>query len=150
MYGARRLVIARLQGGTALRATAATWRRFYPTGILVSSLLAGCTCWYPTVPLPPKLTEGGVQARLRLPADPHINLAARSLRPRHRSHLSQTLALNTRVEPERSAFSLADAIAFAQRESPRLRSAHAAIEGARGQARVSTRRCCARGTSSMP
>ena len=39
-------------------------------------------------------------------------------------------------EPEPAIFSLADAIAFAQRNSPRLRSARAAIERARGQEQV--------------
>src|SRR5713101_4285901 len=39
----------------------------------------------------------------------------------------------TSVMPEAAAFSLADAIAFAQQHSPRLRSARATIERARGQ-----------------
>ena len=133
MYRARRLVIALLRGWTALGATVAGWRRFYPTGILVAFLLAGCTSWQRPVSIPPELTEAGVQARLRIPADPHVHLAATSVRPSHRSHPSHTLALNTGVEPEPSAFSLADAIAFAQQQSPRLRSARAAIARASGQ-----------------
>src|SRR5258706_559908 len=44
----------------------------------------------------------------------------------------RALPLDTAVEPEPAAFSLADAIAFAQQHSPRLRSARAAIERARG------------------
>ena len=44
-----------------------------------------------------------------------------------------TLALAESVTPEPAAFSLADAIAFAQQHSPRLRSARATIERARGQ-----------------
>jgi len=44
-----------------------------------------------------------------------------------------TLALAESVMPEAAAFSLADAIAFAQQHSPRLRSARATIERARGQ-----------------
>jgi hypothetical protein len=43
------------------------------------------------------------------------------------------LALNTSIDSEPSVFSLADAIAFAQQHSPRLRSARAAIERASGQ-----------------
>jgi hypothetical protein len=127
VYCTRKLVIALLRGGTALGATVAGWRRFYPTGILVSLLLAGCTPWQRPVSLPPELTEAGVQARLRLPADPHVSLAATSARPGPRSHSSPTLALNPGVEPEPSAFSLADAIAFAQQQSPRLQAARAAI-----------------------
>jgi outer membrane protein TolC len=136
VYRARRLVIAFRRSGTALGATVAAWRRFYPTGILVSLLLAGCTPWHRPVPIPPELTEAGVQARLQLPADPHLHLAATSVRPGPRSHPSHTLALHTGVEPEPAAFSLADALAFAQQHSPRLQSARAAIERARGQEQV--------------
>jgi hypothetical protein len=75
VYRARRLVIALLRGWSALGATVAGWRQFYPTGILVSLLLAGCTSWHPPVHVPPELTEAGVQARLRIPADPHVDLA---------------------------------------------------------------------------
>src|SRR5262245_31155363 len=118
MYRARRLVIALL------------------LGIFASLLLAGCTSWQRPVPVPPELTEAGVQARLRIPADPHVHLAATGVRPSPRSHPSQTLALHTGVQPEPSAFSLADAIAFAQEHVPRLQSARAAIERARGQEQV--------------
>ena len=133
MYRARRLVIAFLRGGTALGATVAGWRQFYLTGILVSLILAGCTSWHRPVSMPPELTEAGVQARLRIPADPHVPLAATSVRPSPASHPSHTLALHTGVEPEPSAFSLADAIAFAQQQSPRLQAARAAIARASGQ-----------------
>jgi OMF family outer membrane factor len=99
-------------------------------------LLAGCTAWQRPVSLPPELTEAGVQARLRLPADPHVHLAATGVSPSPRNQPSPTLALHTGVEPEPSAFSLADAIAFAQEHSPRLQSARAAIERARSQEQV--------------
>src|SRR5262245_65488105 len=118
MYRARRLVIALL------------------LGIFASLLLAGCTSWQRPVPVPPELTEAGVQARLQIPADPHVHLATTGVRPSPRSHPSQTLAPNPGVEPEPSPFSLADAIASAQQHSPRLQSARAAIERARGQEQV--------------
>src|ERR1700741_2132535 len=60
---------------TALEATVAGWRRFYRTGIIVSFLLAGCTSWNQLMPIPPELTEAGVQARLRIHEDPNVNPA---------------------------------------------------------------------------
>ena len=136
MSRARRLIIALFQGWTALGAGVASWRQFSRPGLLVAVLLAGCTSWQRPVSIPPELTEAGVQARLQIPADPHAHLAETSVRPSHRGHPSQTLALNPGVEPEPSAFSLADALAFAQEHSPRLQSARAAIERARGQEEV--------------
>ena len=116
------------------------WGRPWPVGGDSTAQESSYPCSSPAVPpgtrpvsIPPELTEAGVQARLRIPADPHVHLAATSVRPSHRSHPSHTLALDTSVEPEPSAFSLADAIAFAQQQSPRLQSARAAIERARGQ-----------------
>jgi Outer membrane efflux protein len=136
VYCTRKPVVALLRGGTALGATVASWRQFSRTGVLVACLLAGCTSWQRPVSLPPELTEAGVQARLRMSAGPHLDLAATGVRPGPRNHPSHTLALNPGVEPEPSAFSLADAIAFAQQQSPRLRSARAAIDRARGQEQV--------------
>jgi len=112
---------------------AAGWRRFYRTGIFVSVLLAGCSSWHQPMPIPLELTQAGVQARLRIPAEASVNLAGTVIGSGQRSHPSQALPLNTSVEPEPAAFSLADAIAFAQQHSPRLRSARAALERARGQ-----------------
>jgi hypothetical protein len=112
---------------------AAGWRRLYRTGILVSLVLAGCTSWHPPVPVPPELTAAGVQARLRIPAEANVTLAETSVRPSQRSHPSHTQPLSGSSESEPSAFSLADALAFAQPHSPRLRSARAASARARGQ-----------------
>ena len=109
----------------------AGWTRFYRPGIFVSVLLAGCSSWHQPVPIPLELTEAGVQARLRIPAEANVNLAGTVIGSSQRSDPS--LPLNTSVEPEPAAFSLADTIAFAQQHSPRLRSARAAIERARGQ-----------------
>jgi outer membrane protein TolC len=106
------------------------------TALFVAVLLAGCTSWQQPVSMPLELTEAGVQARLGLVADPHVHLDATNVRPSPGSHPSPTLALHTRVEPESAGFSLADAIAFAQQHSPRLQSARAAIERARGQEQV--------------
>jgi Outer membrane efflux protein len=136
VYRTRKLVIAFLRGGTTLGATVAGWRQFSRIGVLVACLFAGRTSWQRPVSLPPELTEAGVQARLRMPAGPHLDLAATGVRPGPRNYPSHTLALNPGVEPEPSAFSLADAIAFAQQHSPRLQAARAAIERARGQEQV--------------
>ncbi len=118
---------------TALEATVTGWRRFYRTGIIVSFLLAACTSWNQLMPIPPELTEAGVQARLRIAADPNVNPADTMVGVSHGSDPSQILDADTSSDPESLAFSLADAIAFAQKHSPRLRSARAAIERASGQ-----------------
>src|SRR4029077_4803963 len=115
---------------------AAGWTRFYRPGIFVSVLLAGCSSWHQPVPLTLELTEAGVQARLRIPAEANVNLAGTVIGSSQRSDPSQALPLNPSVEPEPAAFSVADAIAFAQQHSPRLRSARATIERARGQEQV--------------
>ncbi len=111
----------------------AGWRRFYRTGIFVALLFAGCAPWDRPMPLPPELTEAGVQARLRIAADSNGNPADTDGRLRDRSHPSEPQALKKNFEREPAAFSLADAIVYAQRHNPRLRSARAAIERASGQ-----------------
>jgi len=92
--------------------------------VLVSLLLAGCQSWNPSVPLPPELTEAGVQARLQIPRDPELD-RAETVVPGSPS--------DPQPEAEPSILSLDDAIVFAQRHSPRLRSARAAIERATGR-----------------
>jgi hypothetical protein len=62
VYWTRKLVIVLLRGGTALGTTVTGWRRFSRPGLLVAVLLAGCTSWQRSVPVPPEFTEAGVQA----------------------------------------------------------------------------------------
>jgi len=72
----------------------AGWRRFYRPGIFVSVLLAGCSSWHQPVPIPLELTQAGVQARLRIPAEANVNLAGTVMGSGQRSHPSQALANN--------------------------------------------------------
>ncbi len=76
----------------------AGWRRCYRTGILVALLLAGCTSWNRPAPLPPELTEAGVQARLRIAADSNVNPADTIGKLRDRSESSEIPDLNTGVK----------------------------------------------------
>src|SRR4029434_1135003 len=96
----------------------AGWRRFYRPGIFVSVLLAGCSSWHQPMPIPLELTEAGVQARWRIPAEANVNLAGTVIGSSQRSHPSQALSLNTSVEPEPAAFSLAVRIEFGQQHTP--------------------------------
>ena len=110
----------------------AGWRRFYRTGILVVLLLAGCASWNGPEPLPPELTDAGVQARFRVNVDQNLSLAKTLGKPGERNGASKTPASNPSAKPEPSSFSLADAIALARHKNPRLKSARAAIERASG------------------
>ena len=83
------------------------------------------------MPLPPELTEAGVQDRLRIAPD--VNPALTIGNPKELSEPSEIPAPNQTSKHESSAFTLADAIVFAQHHSPRLRTARAAIERASGK-----------------
>lgn len=96
-------------------------------------LLAGCAPWNRPEPLPPELTEAGVQARLQIPRGQNPDLATKMDKLNGRSDQAVLPAPGSGLKPEASAFSLTDAIAFAREHSPRLQSARAAIERASGQ-----------------
>ncbi|MEJ2673104.1 MAG: TolC family protein [Deltaproteobacteria bacterium] len=119
-----------------MRAIAAVSLRFCRAGILLSLLLAGCTPWNRPEPLPPELTEAGVHAYLRIPKGQDTDLAKTMDKLNGRGNQSVLPAPGPDHKPKASAFSLADAIVFARRHSPRLRSARAAIERASGQKQV--------------
>jgi outer membrane protein len=106
---------------------------FCCAGILFSLLLAGCAPWNRSEPLPPELTEAGVQARLRIPRGQTAHLVNKMDNLNGGGDQTVLPAPGPGLKPEASAFSLTDAIAFAREHSPRLRSARAAIERARGQ-----------------
>jgi outer membrane protein TolC len=110
--------------------TAAVSRRFGWMRVLMSLLLvAGCALWHRPSPIPPEVTEAGAAPRVVVPRDLNVNPSESVAEPG-----------TPRREPEEAAprtiFALPDAIAFALRNSPRLRSARAAIERARGQEQV--------------
>lgn len=100
---------------------------------MVALLLAGCAPWNRPQPLPPELTEAGVQARLRLDAEKQENLAEQTGRPSGKKKAGEVPTPAASAKPEPAVYSLSNAIAFAQHHSPRLRSARAAIERSQGQ-----------------
>jgi outer membrane protein TolC len=100
-------------------------------------LVEGCASWQRRLPILPEVTHSSTAARLLVPPNrntdppdtPRATLGTpypASLEPSARHS----------PEPESETFTLADAIAFALQNSPRLRSARAAIERARGQEQV--------------
>jgi outer membrane protein TolC len=104
------------------------WGRFYRTGILITLLLAGCAFWNRPQPLPEELTDTGVQARFKIYADQNLGQGKTGDRPGETKAPTRSPGL----KPEPSTFSLAEAIVFARRHNPRLKSARASIERASG------------------
>jgi outer membrane protein len=114
--------------------TAAVPRPFGWMNVLMPPLLvAGCASWDRPLPIPPEVTEAGVAARVVVPRDLNVNPSESVVEPGARA---AEPAASHGPEPERTTFALPDAIACALRNSPRLRSARAAIERARGQEQV--------------
>src|SRR6266852_2400715 len=99
-------------------------------------LVAGCASWHRPLPIPPEVSRAGVAARLLVPPDLNVNPAETVVKPGTPGHASLGPPVTDSLELEPTTFALADAIAFALRNSPRLRSARAAIERARGQEQV--------------
>jgi len=75
------------------------------------------------MPLPPELSEAAVRSRLAIPAA-------------QQDQIAPILRVSAESAPERSKFSLVDAVEYARRHSPRLQSARAIFEGAKGQEQV--------------
>ena len=104
------------------------WIRVLMPGLLV----AGCAPWDRSLPIPLEITQAGAAVRIVIPAD-------RNLEPSEAVETSGTPAEpvpGDAPEPEPATLALPQVIAFALRNSPRLRSARAAIERARGQEQV--------------
>ncbi len=103
--------------------------------LLIPLLLAAGCAWHRSYPVPPEVTDAGVADRVLVPPDLNVNPVETVVKPgmpaRPRSNPSSSHGL----EPDRTTFALADAIAFALQYSPRLRSARAAIDrrGARSR-----------------
>ncbi len=117
--------------------TAAPPRLLGSVQILIPLLLvAGCTSWQTALPIPPEVTKAGTADRVLIPADLNINPTETVVKP----GTSTQATANPQAAPGPDAgpttFALPDAIAFALRNSPRLRSARAAIQRARGQEQV--------------
>ncbi len=117
--------------------TAAVPRRHGRARVLLPLLLvAGCASWSRPLPIPPEVAQAGVAARLLVPTDLNVNPAETVIKPGPPGQATLGPPVNNGLELERTTFSLADAIAFGLRHNPRLRSARAAIERARGQEQV--------------
>jgi outer membrane protein len=98
-------------------------------------LIAGCSSWWRPLPTPPEVTQAGLAASVLVPSTLNVNPPETVVKP----GAGQAPPEPTAAQPpdlERTTFALTDAIAFALRHSPRLRSARAAIERARGQVQV--------------
>src|SRR4029077_12210138 len=74
-------------------------------------------------------------ARVMIPPQLNVSRNETVVKPSQNRATLGTPVIDS-VELQRAIFSLADAIAYAMRNSPRLRSARAAIERARGQEQV--------------
>ena len=104
--------------------------------LMPSLLVAGCAFWDGPLSTPPEVTEAGVARRVLVPRDLNVNPAESVVEPATPGQESAEPPARQGREPEPTTFTLVDAIAFALQNSPRLRSARAAIERARGQEQV--------------
>jgi outer membrane protein len=103
--------------------------------LAIPLLVVGCASWYRPLPIPPEVTQEGVADRVLVPTDLNVNPSETVLKPGPRGQSSED-PFGRHSLDEATTFALPDAIAFAMQNSPRLRSARAAIERARAQERV--------------
>jgi hypothetical protein len=99
-------------------------------------LVVRCTSWHAASPVPPELTPDGVAMRVLASHDLNVNPAETVAKPGAPEAASSHTPASQGDPREPTTFTLPDVIAFALRNSPRLRSARAAIERARGQEQV--------------
>ena len=110
-----------------LRAAAAR-RLLCRTGVLVPLLfLAGCASWHRPLPIPPEVSDAAVTARVLISPDLNVNPAETVIKPDDPSRRLPDPLPGGGPEAKPTIFTLGDAIAFALRNNPRLRSARAAI-----------------------
>jgi outer membrane protein TolC len=104
--------------------------------LMLLLLIQGCAPWQGRWPISPEATQSSTAAGLLIPPNRNTNP------PAARATLGAPLPASLQpsasqgLETELETFTLTDAIAFALQNSPRLRSARAAIERARGQEQV--------------
>src|SRR5262249_6658106 len=99
-------------------------------------LVWGCAPWHHSLPVPPEVNGAGVGARILIPSDLNVNPSESVAKPRPPGRASLDPPAPPGVDGEPTTFALPDAIAYALQNNPRLRSARAAIERARGQEQV--------------
>ena len=105
-------------------------------GLVPLLFLAGCASWHRPLPIPPEVSDAAVTARVLISPDLNVNPAETVVKPGDPSQRLPDPSPSGSPEAEPTTFALGDAIAFALRNNPRLRSARAAIERARGQEQV--------------
>jgi outer membrane protein TolC len=96
-------------------------------------LVTGCASSSRSWTGSPEAVQAEIADRVLVPADLNINPAESVVKPGAPGPTSSNPAGTADLEAERTTFSLRDAIAFGRRNSPRLRSARAALERGRGQ-----------------
>jgi len=88
------------------------------------------------LPIPPEVSDAAVTARVLISPDLNVNPAETVVKPDDPSQRSPDPSPSGSPEAKPTIFALGDAIAFALRNNPRLRSARAAIQRAHGQEQV--------------
>ena len=99
-------------------------------------LVAGCASAQRSWTDSPEAAQAEVAHRVLVPADLNVNPAESVVKPGAPGRNSSDPTATGDGGAERTTFSLTDAIAFARRNSPRLRSARAALDRGRGQEQV--------------
>ena len=131
----RGLRIARIASGSTLTPAMPRpvgWMRLLMPPLLV----AGCAVWDRPLPIPEAVTQAGAAARVVVPRDLDVDPTESVVQPGAPAEQAAKPPPSHGLEPARTVFALPDAITFARRSSPRLRSVRAAIERARGQEQV--------------
>jgi outer membrane protein len=105
-------------------------------GLVYLPLVAGCASWQPGLPAAPEVTAVGVASRVRIPSDLNVNPTESVIKPGGLDPESAESLATHGLLADQTTFELPEAIAFALQNNPRLRSARAAIERARGQEQV--------------
>ncbi len=111
-------------------------RRVGMTHLLAPLFLAAGCASRGALPTPPEVATAGVAARLLVPPELNVSPPETVLKPSPPGRATFGPPVTSSAEVPPTVFGLADAIAFALRNNPRLRSARAAIERAQGQEQV--------------
>jgi outer membrane protein len=99
-------------------------------------LVAGCASWHTPLPIPPEVTPICLAARVLIPPDLDVNPPETVVKPATPGQTPVGSPATPGFAVDRTTFTLLEAIAFALQNNPRLRSARATIERARGQEQV--------------
>jgi outer membrane protein len=134
------------EGSNPLRPDSETPRRLQPvraapvrrhlwhTGALMSLILvSGCASWRRPEPRPPEVADSDVAARVLISPALNVTPLETVVSPDDPSQSSLDSSGTDSPEPEPMTFGLGDAINFALRNNPRLKSARAVVGRAQGQ-----------------